>query len=53
MTSSYADDGEVWLIDQNLSYIQRKMQTAISTVEKWANAWEFKLSVPKTKVIHL
>ncbi len=45
--SLYADDAAPWVRGRNVSYVNKKMQAAITEVEKLASKWGFKLSVAK------
>ncbi|XP_037536736.1 uncharacterized protein LOC119413748 [Nematolebias whitei] len=49
--SLFADDGALWKRGKNLQFIIKKVQEAITTVEKWSNRWGLKFSVEKTKSI--
>ena len=49
--SLYADDGALWVKGRNGNFAEKKLQAAVSTVEKWGNKWGFRFSVEKTQVI--
>lgn len=49
--SLFADDGVIWKHGRNVDFIVRKMQAAITEVEKWSYQWGFRFSVEKTKTV--
>ena len=47
----YADDGALWKRGRNVQYVGKKIQRAVTAVDKWATQWGFRISVQKTKTM--
>lgn len=48
-SSLYADYGALWVRGHNARYTGKKLQSAVNSVEKWGNKWDFRFSVDKTQ----
>lgn len=47
----FADDGAIWKRGRNITFIMKKMQQILNTVQEWTVKWGFRISQEKTKAM--
>ena len=50
-TALFADDSTFYKSGRNVSFLQKKMQSALNAVQAWCDSWGFKISLDKTVAV--